>query len=133
MHHAAKYICMQAQLTYMRIIIINNNKTMCMYMHQHTHHVKSVTCICKNGGPIKKNKGVNLPGGVLDLPALTEKDKKDLRWAVQNGADFIAASFIRSAANVRQCIAHLERCCDEVAKDTGYSQRERDFFRRVIC
>jgi pyruvate kinase len=116
---------MQAQLTYiMGIIIINNYKTMYVHAstHTHTHHVKSVTCICKNGGPIKKNKGVNLPGGVLDLPALTEKDKKDLRWAVQNGADFIAASFIRSAANVRQCIAHLERCCDEVAKDTGYSQ-----------
>eukprot|EP00615_Pteridomonas_danica_P000694 CAMPEP_0114335502 /NCGR_PEP_ID=MMETSP0101-20121206/5101_1 /TAXON_ID=38822 ORGANISM="Pteridomonas danica, Strain PT" /NCGR_SAMPLE_ID=MMETSP0101 /ASSEMBLY_ACC=CAM_ASM_000211 /LENGTH=527 /DNA_ID=CAMNT_0001467149 /DNA_START=76 /DNA_END=1659 /DNA_ORIENTATION=- len=83
------------------------------------HINKSVITIAKNGGPIKKNKGVNLPGGSLDLPALTPKDKEDLRWAVQSGADFVAASFIRTAANVRNCIAHLERCCDEVAVDQG--------------
>ena len=39
----------------------------------------SVTCVALNGGPIKKNKGVNLPDSELDLPALTEKDKRDLK------------------------------------------------------
>lgn len=77
------------------------------------HATSSVTTIARNSGPIKARKGVNLPGAVLDLPALTEKDKADLKWAVQEGADFVAASFIRSAANVRSCIAHLERCCDD--------------------
>lgn len=67
-----------------------------------------------NGGPIKKNKGVNLPGLQLDLPALTEKDKRDLLWACHIGADFIAASFIRTAENVRNVIAYLERCISEV-------------------
>ena len=70
----------------------------------------SVTCTALNGGPIKKNKGVNLPGQELDLPALTEKDQRDLDWACQVGADFVAASFIRTAANVRSVIAYLDRC-----------------------
>jgi pyruvate kinase len=60
--------------------------------------------VALNGGPIKSNKGVNLLDLELDLPALTEKDKrdlKDLKWSVQVGADFVAASFIRTAANMR--------------------------------
>lgn len=46
----------------------------------------------------------------LDLPALTEKDRRDLQWACEVGADYIAASFIRTGANVRSVIAYLERC-----------------------
>jgi pyruvate kinase len=46
----------------------------------------------------------------LDLPALTEKDKRDLKWACEVGADFVAASFIRTGANVRSVIAYLNRC-----------------------
>lgn len=69
-----------------------------------------VTCIALNGGPIKKNKGVNLPGVELDLPALTDKDKADLAWACKVGADYVAASFIRTAANVRSVVAYLDRC-----------------------
>ena len=71
---------------------------------------QSVTCTALNGGPIKKNKGVNLPGMELDLPALTEKDKRDLEWACRVGADYVAASFIRSAGNVRSVVAYLDRC-----------------------
>lgn len=69
-----------------------------------------VVCKALNGGPIKKNKGVNLPGMELDLPALTDKDKRDLKWACEMGADYIAASFIRTGANVRSVIAYLNRC-----------------------
>ncbi len=50
----------------------------------------TITCTALNGGPIKKNKGVNLPGTTIDLPALTEKDKKDLKWACQMQAEFVA-------------------------------------------
>lgn len=70
----------------------------------------SVTCIALNAGPIKKNKGVNLPDAELDLPALTDKDKRDLKWSCEVGADFVAASFIRSAGNVRSVRAYLDRC-----------------------
>lgn len=51
---------------------------------------ETIICTALNGGPIKKNKGVNLPGTTIDLPALTEKDKKDLKWACENQADFVA-------------------------------------------
>jgi pyruvate kinase len=79
----------------------------------------SVTCVALNGGPIKKNKGVNLPDSELDLPALTEKDKRDLKWSVQVGADFVAASFIRTAANVRSVKAFLDRCVAELPHEEG--------------
>lgn len=75
---------------------------------------ESVTCVALNGGPIKKNKGVNLPNTKLDLPALTEKDKRDLKWACENEADYIAASFIRTPGNVRSVIAYLERCLTSI-------------------
>ena len=71
---------------------------------------QKVICQALNAGPIKKNKGVNLPGLELDLPALTEKDKQDLKWACEMGADFVAASFIRTGANVRSVVAYLNRC-----------------------
>lgn len=79
----------------------------------------SVTCTALNGGPIKKNKGVNLPDAELDLPALTDKDKRDLKWAVRVGADFVAASFIRTGANVRSVKAYLDRCAADLQTEEG--------------
>ena len=73
-----------------------------------------VSMIALNGGPIKKNKGVNLPDAELDLPALTTKDKDDLKWACEVGADFVAASFIRTASNVRSVVAFLDRCVSQL-------------------
>lgn len=89
---------------------------------------KYVVCKALNGGPIKKNKGVNLPGLQLDLPALTDKDKRDLQWACEMGADFIAASFIRNAANVRSVIAFLNRCIAELPELDGFPRMYFSFF-----
>ncbi len=52
------------------------------------------------GGPVSNNKGINLPGAAVSVPALSEKDADDLRWALQAGADLIALSFVRSAADL---------------------------------
>jgi pyruvate kinase len=49
------------------------------------------------GGPVSNNKGINLPGVAVSVPALSEKDRADLRWALTLGVDLIALSFVRSA------------------------------------
>ncbi|MGI8899791.1 MAG: pyruvate kinase [Nocardioides sp.] len=51
-------------------------------------------------GPISNHKGINLPGVAVSVPALSDKDEEDLRWALRLGVDFIALSFVRSAADV---------------------------------
>lgn len=81
----------------------------------------AVHCTALNGGPIKKNKGVNLPNTSIDLPALTEKDKMDLRWACEVQADYVAASFIRTAENARSVVAYLNRCMDEITHEPSAS------------
>lgn len=52
------------------------------------------------GGPVSNNKGINLPGVAVSVPALSEKDTDDLRWALRNGVDMIALSFVRSAEDI---------------------------------
>ncbi len=59
-----------------------------------------VLCRCNGGGRISDNKGINLPGVAVSVPAMSEKDKDDLRWALKLTADIIALSFVRSAADV---------------------------------
>lgn len=58
-----------------------------------------ILCRIVNGGEIGSQKNVNLPGVVLNLPAITDKDVDDIRFAVEKGFDFIAASFVRTAAD----------------------------------
>ncbi len=60
----------------------------------------TVECKVVSGGRITNRKGVNIPNVHLDFPYLSERDKSDLRFAVENDMDFIAASFVRSAADV---------------------------------
>ncbi|MEA4845629.1 MAG: pyruvate kinase, partial [Clostridiaceae bacterium] len=59
-----------------------------------------VLCRVVNGGTLGDRKNVNIPGAVSKLPAITEKDIADLIFGIENGVDFIAASFIRKAADV---------------------------------
>lgn len=51
-------------------------------------------------GMVSNNKGINLPGVAVSVPALSEKDMEDLRWGLKAGADFIALSFVRSADDI---------------------------------
>lgn len=59
-----------------------------------------VITIVEVGGPVSDHKGINLPGVAVSVPALSVKDVDDLRWALQEGIDFVALSFVRSAADV---------------------------------
>ena len=52
-------------------------------------------------GAVSNNKGINLPGVAVSVPALSEKDIEDLRWGLKAGADFIALSFVRSADDIK--------------------------------
>ncbi|GAV23091.1 pyruvate kinase [Carboxydothermus pertinax] len=60
------------------------------------------------GGELSNNKGVNLPGVKVNLPALTEKDRRDIDFGIEIGADFIAHSFVRKASDVLALRRYLE-------------------------
>jgi len=57
----------------------------------------SVLCRVEDGGPVSSRKGVNVPGTLVDLPAIGEKDKLAMAHALENGADYIAVSYVRRA------------------------------------
>lgn len=61
-----------------------------------------IRCRVENGGVLSNNKSINLPGTSISLPAITDKDREDLRFAVENDFDYVAASFVRSAGDVRE-------------------------------
>ena len=60
-----------------------------------------VVCDIINGGMLGENKGINLPGIAVRVPSLTDKDSQDLEFALKNGVDAIAVSFVRTAEDVR--------------------------------
>src|SRR4029077_18403031 len=61
---------------------------------------EDVTTRVEVGGRVSDHKGLNLPGVAVSVPALSEKDVEDLRWALRMSVDFVALSFVRSAADV---------------------------------
>ena len=63
---------------------------------------EEIRCLVKNTGVISARKGVNVPGVALSLPFINEKDYNDLRFAVEQGFDFVAASFTRTGEDVRE-------------------------------
>jgi len=66
-------------------------------------------CAVLVGGAVGSHKGVNLPGVPLPIPSLTGKDTDDLEWALHTGVDFVALSFVRSAADVRDLRSIIEQ------------------------
>lgn len=68
-----------------------------------------IHCEIINGGPLKSRKGVNVPGVKITLPGITEKDAADIRFGIEQGIDFIAASFVRKAADVLEIRELLEK------------------------
>ncbi|MEY3972999.1 MAG: hypothetical protein RJA71_311 [Actinomycetota bacterium] len=63
---------------------------------------------CIEPGFVSNNKGINLPGVAVSVPAMSEKDEDDLRWGLRAGADFIALSFVRNAADIKDVHAIMD-------------------------
>ena len=76
----------------------------------HVREVNGTDIVCRieNGGELGEKKGVNVPGVRVKLPALTDKDKEDIRFGVDAGFDFVAASFVRNADAIREIRAILD-------------------------
>ncbi len=70
-----------------------------------------INCVVINGGELGEKKGINVPGVKIKLPALTDKDKEDIRFGIKTSFDFIAASFVRNA----QCIKEIK----DILKEAG--------------
>lgn len=71
------------------------------------------------GGKVSNNKGINLPGVAVSVPALSDKDEADLRWALRFGVDMVALSFVRSASDyndVRKVMDEEDRHIPVIAK-----------------
>ena len=64
-------------------------------------HGGEVECEVRNGGLLAEQQGINLPGAAVAVPALTEKDKLDLKFGLKHGVDSVALSFVRSADDIR--------------------------------
>jgi pyruvate kinase len=67
-----------------------------------------IICRVENGGTLKSRKGVNIPGAEVHLPSITEKDAADILFGIEQGVDFIAASFVRKAQDVLEIRKILE-------------------------
>lgn len=81
------------------------------------------------GGALKSHKGVTLVGKVFDVPALTDKDREDLKEAIHRGCDYVALSYVKSASDLRD----LRRACDRVEKGIGLCAKieTRDAIREL--
>lgn len=70
----------------------------------------SVETRCVNAGELSDSKGINIPNAFVNVPALSDKDAQDLRWALRQGVDWVALSFVRNAADYDD----VQRIMDEV-------------------
>lgn len=78
----------------------------------------SVTCSVDNAGELRSRAGVNLPGAETDLPAMSDKDRVDIKYGMSKGVDFVAASFIQNAEGVQEIKRYMQEC----AKELGWPQ-----------
>ncbi len=69
---------------------------------------KDIVCRILNGGELGERKGINVPNVPVRLPAITEKDKEDIKFGVEQDIDFIAASFVRNAECILEIRAYLK-------------------------
>lgn len=74
---------------------------------------RETVCRVVTGGDLKSGKSINIPGITIEMPYITHRDKMDIEFGVQQGVDFIAASFVRSAEDVKSLRRLLKECGGE--------------------
>lgn len=74
----------------------------------------NLVCTIDNSGELRSRAGVNLPMAVTDLPAMSEKDKADIKYGMTKDIDFIAASFVQTAEGVREIKQYVKDCAKEL-------------------
>ncbi len=99
------YPGMMADVTAGNILVVDNGA---LLMHIDRVADDRIICDVRTPGSMGSRRHINLPGVRLNLPALTKKDHKDLALAVECGADYIAGSFVRDAAHVRELREAME-------------------------
>jgi pyruvate kinase len=87
-----------------RVLIDDGNVRLSAQAREGDHLV----CLCAAGGDVSNHKGVNLPDTKLSLPSLTEKDVRDLEWAVAHDLDYLALSFVRGPEDLHALRARLD-------------------------
>jgi pyruvate kinase len=70
-------------------------------------HSDEVRCNCTAGGVLKSSKGINLPSTAVSLPSVTDRDWECANWAIENGLDYLALSFVRRAEDIELLRRHL--------------------------
>lgn len=91
------------------VLLIDDGKIMLRAIEITATDVLTETVV---GGVVSNNKGINLPGVAVSVPALSDKDRDDLRWALRQGVDFIALSFVRTARD----LGDVHEIMDEVGR-----------------
>ena len=84
-----------------------------------------IGCLVIEGGPVSNNKGVSLPNVAVSVPALSEKDDEDLRFALQLGVDLVALSFVRSPDDIKLVHEIMDRRTSPVPSSPRSRSRRR--------
>lgn len=87
-----------------------------------TNGIDEVKVKVIHGGPLSSKKGVNLPNTLISLPSVTEKDKRDLEFALKNRVNWIALSFVRTAQDIHELRELISSIVPSLASD-GYRER----------
>jgi pyruvate kinase len=92
-------------------VVLDDGKIRLRVNEVTSHPQPRVECTVERGGTLLVGKGINLPHSTLALSALTEKDRRDLRWIAQQSIDYVALSFVRRAADVEELRQLLAAAC----------------------